>query len=150
MSKLSCDQSKKGVSINLQATTCPSGQICIVRELPCPSTNPSCTKAQRGFCVDAAGAQLKSGTCPTPTVPGQCVVSCVADGQCAAALKCCFNGCGVTCLGGNSGGLHSFSFSAFCVDLFSKSKTFIALHALLCMITKIGQRFKSSEIYQRK
>ncbi|XP_041351294.1 uncharacterized protein LOC121370237 [Gigantopelta aegis] len=40
----------------------------------------------------------KPGICPKPRGPGQCRDSCRNDSTCPGDLKCCQNGCGVSCM----------------------------------------------------
>lgn len=39
----------------------------------------------------------KSGSCPELTGFGICIVECASDDDCSGNLKCCSNGCGLTC-----------------------------------------------------
>uniref|UniRef100_A0A8C3IV45 Uncharacterized protein n=1 Tax=Chrysemys picta bellii TaxID=8478 RepID=A0A8C3IV45_CHRPI len=53
------------------------------------------TKAE---CVRACGPPERPGVCPKITGPGICLHGCNSDSDCKEGQKCCFNGCGYTCM----------------------------------------------------
>ena len=90
----------------LQNVNCGVGRVCIVREVQCPA-NGVCT-SPKGFCVSAPGTATKDGSCPvaTPGTPGSCIQQCHNDDHCRGTLKCCSNGCGMTCQAPQNTGSH--------------------------------------------
>ncbi|XP_024078433.1 chelonianin, partial [Terrapene carolina triunguis] len=53
------------------------------------------TKAE---CVRACRPPERPGVCPKTTGPDICLHGCDSDSDCKEGQKCCFNGCGYTCV----------------------------------------------------
>ncbi|CAJ0929008.1 unnamed protein product, partial [Mesorhabditis belari] len=54
--------------------------------------------SQGGYCCPAPEPRSAPGGCPTVGISTSCTRDCVLDDGCPSGNKCCFNGCGMSCL----------------------------------------------------
>ncbi|XP_071826356.1 uncharacterized protein [Apostichopus japonicus] len=78
-----------GIAFCTGDSQCQPGQLC------CPNGCPTGT-----LCSEAIFVAVKAGTCPSPPSvdPIQCNRLCELDAQCPGDTKCCYTGCGTSCM----------------------------------------------------